>query len=236
MQPLAIVIPAHDEARLLGATLGALHDALAGSGLRADVLVVDDASTDGTADIARAHGARVLRVDLRHIAATRNAGARHTTAPRLLFLDADTRVDAAVLRAAWRALDAGAVGGGAAVRLDAHPGWLARIGIALSVRLFRTTRIAPGCFVFCTRAAFEAAGGFDERLYAAEDVAISRALRRQGRFVILREPVHTSARKLDTFPLREQAWLAVRLLLRGPRALRSRDGLTLWYGPRRHGP
>lgn len=235
MHALSVVIPAHDEARLLGGTLDALQCALRATGLCADVLVVDDASTDATADIARAHGARVLRVDLRHIAAARNAGARDTIAPRLLFLDADTRVGAGVLRAAMHALDAGAVGGGAAVRLDTRPGWLARIGIALSVLLFRTTRIAPGCFVFCTRAAFEAAGGFDERLYAAEDVAISRALRRQGRFVILREAVHTSARKLDTFPLREQAWLALKMALRGPRALRSRDALDLWYGPRRHG-
>ena len=93
----------------------------------------------------------------------------------------------------------------------------------------RLGRIAPGCFIFCTRAAFEATGGFDERWYAGEDVAMSRALAKAGRFVLLREPVHTSARKLQTFSPGEHLVLMLRVALRGRRVLRSRDHLALWY-------
>lgn len=98
-----------------------------------------------------------------------------------------------------------------------------------AARLVRALRIAPGCFIFCTRAAFDATGGFDEAWYAGEDVAMSRALARAGRFVLLREPVHTSARKLQTFSLAEHALLGLKFLVRGRRMLRSREHLALWY-------
>jgi len=228
---LSFIVPAHDEAPLIGACLDAIR---AAAGERAhEVIVVDDASTDATAEIALAHGARVLPVAHRHIAATRNAGARAAQGQVLVFVDADTRIDRAVLDDALAALAAGAVGGGCAVRFDAAR-WHERAFTAVLMQAFRATGIAPGCFVFCTRAAFEAAGGFDERLYAAEDVALSRALAKQGRFAILRRHVTTSDRKLRTFGALPHWLLGLRLLLRGRRVLQSREHLDLWYAPRRH--
>ena len=104
------------------------------------------------------------------------------------------------------------------------------------VESMRVMRWAAGCYVFCTRAAFETAGGFDERLFVAEEIALSRALQRLGRFVILRERVLTSGRKMRT----HSAWELVRLLggfvRYGPSLLRSRERLSLWYGERRHEP
>ena len=71
---LSVVVPAHNEARLLPATLQAIHAAAAAAGVPYELIVVDDASTDGTAEVARAHGALVVAVGLRQIAAVRNAG------------------------------------------------------------------------------------------------------------------------------------------------------------------
>ncbi len=232
---ISFIVPAHNEARFIGATLEAIH------GVRemdeaCEVIVVDDASSDRTADIARQSGARVVAVAHRHIAATRNAGARDATGDVLFFVDADTLVDQAVVSAALEAMRQGAAGGGAAVRLCGnvarHERWVAMC----LAWLFRATRIAPGCFLFCTRAAFDAVGGFDENYYAGEDVAISRALARHGRFVILRQGVRTSDRKLRTFSAIEHLRLVLHLLWRGKRLLRSREGLALWYGQRRNGP
>ena len=231
----SFVIPAHDEAALLGDTLAALQAAADHLQLDYEVVVVDDASTDDTADIARRAGARVLQVSHRHIAATRNAGAGIATGARLVFVDADTRVDATVLSAAIAAMDAGAVGGGCAVRLAGKVRLTERWFTALVMQVFRFTRIAPGCFIFCTREAFDRVGGFDESLYAAEDVAMSRALARQGRFVILREAVWTSDRKLRTFSVADHLRLMLQVAFRGRRALRSREHLGLWYDKRRHG-
>ena len=65
---------------------------------------------------------------------------------------------------------------------------------------------------------------------------MSRALRRRGRFVVLRESVTTSGRKLRAHSAREILGLLARLARVGPRALRRREGLEVWYGERRRDP
>ncbi|ATS65745.1 glycosyl transferase family 2 [Xanthomonas citri pv. fuscans] len=230
---LSFVIPAHDEAALIGDTLQCLHACAQAMQLDYEVIVVADACEDATAAIARGHGAQVLEVQLRHIAATRNAGAQAAQGERLLFLDADTSINPRVVGAALAALDAGAVGGGARVHLQGKRVWSERVAQAFFGWFFRISGIAPGCFLFCTRAAFVSAGGFDTRYYAGEDVALSRALARCGRFVILRQTVHTSDRKLRSFSKREHLGLLLRFLWRGRRMLQTRDALGFWYRRRR---
>lgn len=227
---LSIVIPAHDEALLLGGTLAALDTARARLSIGSDVIVVSDGSGDATSAIASAAGATVIDVDLRHIAATRNAGAEQARGDALLFLDADTHVSAVVLQAAIDALAAGAVGGGAMVLLQADDSLAhERATARMLSEVFRWTGIAPGCFLFCTRAAFDAVAGFDTSVYAGEDVAMSRALAKLGRFEILRESVRTSSRKLRSHSVAEHLALAVRYAWRGKRMLTSRDELGFWY-------
>jgi glycosyltransferase involved in cell wall biosynthesis len=231
---ISFIIPAHDEARLIGATLASIRTAAESLSLVYETIVVDDASSDETGAIASASGARVLRVEHRHIAATRNAGARAAHGDIFVFVDADTRANTDVVRAALQALDTGAVGGGCSVQLPGPLAWHQSMALALTLPALRIARIAPGCFQFCTRAAFEATGGYDERLFAAEDIVMSRALARLGRFVLLREAVLTSSRKLHTFGVREHGRLLWHFLLHGRAMLRSRDRLGLWYEKRRH--
>jgi glycosyltransferase involved in cell wall biosynthesis len=59
MSPVAIVIPALDEAESLPAVLTAIGDSYCG--LAVDTIVVDDGSHDATSEVARAHGALVAR-------------------------------------------------------------------------------------------------------------------------------------------------------------------------------
>jgi glycosyltransferase involved in cell wall biosynthesis len=230
---ISFVIPAHNEARLIGATLRAIAAVAATLATSSEVVVVDDASSDATASIAREHGARVLTISARHIAAARNAGAAEARGQVLIFVDADTLLGPATVHAALQALGAGAVGGGAAVRLEGPAAWYERAVERLLVHVFRWTGIAPGCFLFCTRAAFEHVGGYDLHWYAGEDVAISKALARHGRFVILRHSVRTSARKLRTHTFGEHLRLMLRFARHGRGLLRSRDALDYWYGDRR---
>jgi glycosyltransferase involved in cell wall biosynthesis len=233
---ISFVIPAYNEELLLGRTLRALNDAVRPLGEEFEVVVADDASSDGTAAVAREHGARVVLVSHRQIAATRNAGAREAHGEVLIFVDADTVVTAAAVRAAIAALRAGAVGGGCAVRFDGRLPLYGRLIAALAPSVYRALGLAAGCFLFCTREAFRAAGGFDERLFAAEEAALSRALGRQGRFVVLREHVTTSGRKVRAYSAREVLGLLARLAVIGPKAVRQRQGLDIWYGERRTDP
>jgi glycosyltransferase involved in cell wall biosynthesis len=230
---ISFVIPAYNEEALLGRALVAIRDAAGVLGRPFEVLVADDASTDRTAEVAEAGGARVVRVHHRRISATRNAGARAAAGDYLIFVDADTFVTPEAVRAAVAALDAGAAGGGCTIQFEGRIPLYARTLIALTMPVYRRFRLAAGCFLFCTRAAFEAAGGFDATLYAAEEAVMSRALARQGPFVVLRERVTTSGRKLRTFTAREVLGALVRLGLGGRKALRRREGMEIWYGERR---
>ena len=92
---------------------------------------------------------------------------------------------------------------------------------------------AAGCFVFARRAAFEAVGGFDESLYATEEIVLSRALKRQGRFRVLREPVITSGRKMRMYSSWKMVPMTLRLLRYGPTIFRDPRGLEWWYEGKR---
>ena len=58
---ISAVIPAYNEAGAVAPTIVGLKDALAAEGLKFEIIVVDDGSSDGTAQAAEAAGARVIR-------------------------------------------------------------------------------------------------------------------------------------------------------------------------------
>lgn len=230
---LSFVVPAHNEAALIARTLASIRAAASAAAEPFEIIVVDDDSTDGTGTIAAESGARVVRVALRQIAAVRNAGADVASGDMLIFVDADTIVNAPVVTAAVRGMREGVVGGGAEVRFDEPlPRWL-RLQLPMWSAIYRRLGYAAGCFVFATKAAFEAVGGFDSRVFAGEEIFLSRALKRHGRFVILPTPVVSSARKARTHSGGEIAGTFLRIAVSGPRALRDRRRLDLWYGERR---
>src|SRR5206468_11328581 len=87
---ISFIVPAHNEELLIGQALSALLKAAQANREFFEIIVVDDASTDRTAAIAREHNVRVISVNHRQIAATRNAGARQARGEYLFFVDADT--------------------------------------------------------------------------------------------------------------------------------------------------
>jgi glycosyltransferase involved in cell wall biosynthesis len=87
---VSVIIPAHNEERWLGDCLDSLARQ---SHPDFEVIVVDDSSRDRTGEIARARGARVVRVERAGAAGARNAGARLATGEILAFLDADELFD-----------------------------------------------------------------------------------------------------------------------------------------------
>lgn len=230
---ISFVIPAHDEESLIGSAIDAIRAGARALGAEFEVVVAADACTDRTEEFARQHGARVVPVDLRQISRVRNAGAAAARGDVFVFVDADTVVSPGTLRGMMAALEAGAIGGGAWVRMDGRPGVTSRLILMLWNAGASWLGVAAGCFVFARRADFEAVGGFSEELFASEEIEISAALRQRGRFVVVREAVTTSGRKLRGHTPFEIAMPLLRYLLRGRRALMQREGLEMWYGPRR---
>ena len=229
---ISFVVPAHNEEAYIGDTLRILRASAEELGEPFEVIVVDDASTDRTAELARATGAIVHAVDRRQIAAVRNAGAGVARGDVLIFVDADTHVNAETMRQTMRALAGGAVGGGARFRFESGPRWSHALGAIVGLLMQRLSW-AAGCYVFARRADFEAVGGFDERYFATEEIVLSRALKRRGRMTIVPEPVVTSGRKAHLHGAGELWRLTFSFLTRGRSVLRTRKALRFWYDGRR---
>src|SRR2546430_10044939 len=91
----SVIIPAYNEEHYLPRLLDSIEVARANySGGRdeIEVIVADNDSSDATTAVSRAHGARVVHIAKRRIAAARNGGARAASADILCFIDADSGI------------------------------------------------------------------------------------------------------------------------------------------------
>jgi len=182
---LSIVIPAYNEAQEIEATVRAARRAADALGQPYEVVVVDDASEDDTSAIATAAGARVVPARCRQIAATRNAGAAAALGEVLVFVDADTLLPPRTLAEAWAAIERGCVGGGSTVAFDEQASMSSRAAAATWGLLARIMKWAAGSFLFVRKSVFDAAGGFDERFFAAEEIVMSQRISRYGPFAVV---------------------------------------------------
>ncbi len=230
---ISFIIPAYNEELELSATIAAIHAATSGAAQPCEVIVVDDASTDATARIASHAGAKVIRIDRRQIAAARNAGARAAQGEYLFFVDADTRINRSHITQAIAALEAGYSGGGARVAVDGFVPLWGRILLRAFCALYFGLNLGAGAFLFTNRRNFDTVGGFDEQYFAGEEVYFSLALRKLGRFNVLREPIITSGRKLRMYPAKQFLRNFFGVIIGGPRGVRSRAKLRLWYDGKR---
>jgi glycosyltransferase involved in cell wall biosynthesis len=230
---ISFVVPAYNEELELPATLAAIRLAAASANQNYEIIVADDASTDATSEIAKNFGAEVVSINRRQIAAARNAGARMARGEILFFVDADTRINSRHIVDAMAALETGCSGGSARLIADGEiPKW-GRVFLRIFCTIYFAMNLGAGAFLFTNRANFDAVGGFDEELYISEEVFFSLALRKLGRFKILREPMITSGRKLRMYSGRQVLWHTWSILLGGLGSARTRKKLDLWYGGKR---
>jgi glycosyltransferase involved in cell wall biosynthesis len=203
---VAVIVPAHDEQDLLPACLASLAVAQAAAGIDSTVLVVLDACSDATGDIAAAAGARTVSLSARNVGAARRAGvaaalaAYGTTGYWLASTDADSRVPAD-----WLARQLGYARAGAeivvgTVEVDDWSGWPDTLAARYHDRYHR--RVGPtghnhvhGANLGTTAEAYLAVGGFPARRRAEDRAFVARA-RRAGRRIVWATdlPVLTSAR------------------------------------------
>ena len=230
---ISFIVPAYNEELELTSTLEAIRAAASGAALPFEIIVVDDASTDATPEIAEQAGARVVSIHRRQIAAARNAGARAAQGEYLFFVDADTRINQTHVTEAMTLLEAGYTGGGARGVMDGFIPLWSRILLHAFCTLYFGLNLGAGAFLFTTRRNFRATGGFDEQYFAGEEVYFSLALRKLGRFKVLREPVLTSGRKLRMYSAQEILGTLFIMIVGGPRMARSRARLGMWYDGKR---
>jgi glycosyltransferase involved in cell wall biosynthesis len=232
----SVIIPAYNEAEELPATLASVRQAMALQDMRGELVVVDNNSVDDTAAVARGHGAdQVVFEPVNQIARARNAGAAQCSSHYLVFVDADTRICAELLRASLALMESEKfVGGGSVIQFEGKIRAVGRFAIGLWECVSKLTNTAAGSYLFCRNDAFREVGGFDEKLFASEEIRFSRLLRKWGRgkglgFKVLRSrPAQTSARKLEWYSsLQLLGWMLFVVFF--PLAVRSRKLCGFWY-------
>jgi glycosyltransferase involved in cell wall biosynthesis len=208
---VTIVIPARNEAGYLEAALASV----AAQAYPLDCLecvVVDNASADGTAqvaeDFAACHRELALVVasePVPGVARAKNEGVRFATGSILLFLDADSQMAPHLVRDIIACYHAGTLAG--SIRVVADSASLLERGFFDLTELGAVLFGIRSQMFYCDRALFFALGGFDEALQLAEDLEFQRrakvCLRRQGQGTvghIRGSTIATSPRRLRTHP------------------------------------
>ncbi|MBT7951723.1 MAG: glycosyltransferase [Gammaproteobacteria bacterium] len=219
----SVIIPAFNEEAFLPQTLNYLQESMSRIDEQGEVIVVDNNSSDRTADIAREYGTQLVFEAVNQISRARNAGAKIAQGEYLIFLDADTLLDQSLIRFALDLLEQGeCCGGGARVELDGELQGLPKFSLNFWNWISRNMYLAAGCFIFCRKEGFEVTGGFSEKVYASEEIWFSLSLRSWGKknnlsFIIIDEPgVISSKRKLDWYSEKQLVLLTVSLILFPP--------------------
>ncbi len=239
---LSIVVPAFNEEKLIAASLRQIRlasGAFADQGRETELIVCDNNSTDRTAEIARSEGAQVVFEPVNQISRARNRGAAAARGQWLIFVDADSKPSRGLFGDVAEAIRSGKyLGGGCTVQLDERH----LVGEILTQTwnlISRVAHWAAGSFLFCETAAFRRVGGFNQDLFASEEIDLSRRLKRAARsarkeFVILRRhPIVTSARKVHLYSRGELLGFFAKAALRPGRILRRREACAPWYDGRR---
>jgi glycosyltransferase involved in cell wall biosynthesis len=238
---ISVIIPAFNEERLLGATLARVKsatEAFTRRGWETELIVCDNNSTDRTGEIARAAGATVVFEPINQIARARNAGTATATGDWLIFVDADSQPSTELFADVTGQIQSGrCLAGGSTVRMDEEfllSGFLTWIWNSSS----RMGRLLAGSFIFVEAAMFRKIGGFNNELFAAEELDLSRRLkqlaRETGRGIVIlhSHPLVTSARKMRLYTAWDHLKLVTHVLF-NRRALNRRESCTLWYDGRR---
>ncbi|HTQ08030.1 MAG TPA: glycosyltransferase [Polyangiaceae bacterium] len=235
---VSVIIPTHDRRHLLGT---AIESVLAQEpiGGRIELIVVDDASSDGSAEVvARYPAAKYLRSEARNVSAARNAGIAAARGDWLAFLDDD---DAWLPHKLRRTLAAAADDPGARVVMSAAYSCNATLEPSYVWRPpaekrrggmyqgFLENVMTPSAIVV-HKSVFETIGLFDESAYRSEDRELClRAARAGLRFLVLDEPLvfYRRPTRIDGDQL-VATFRATLALLRREFAERHPDQPSLW--------
>ena len=214
---VSVVIPAHNEENYLPSCLASIRNQdYAGD---YEVIVVDNASTDNTAQIARDWGAKVVYEGRRSPACARQKGAEIARGKIIAFIDADTQAPAHWLSTiVWRFLcepetvvisgpyaynDAGRI-----ARIASYGNFISIIIDQLFRKAFSKGSAVWGCNFAVRRSALMEVGGFDTSIrFYGEEYELSLRLRKAGKGGVI--PwlfVLTSARRLKRIGVVNQYW------------------------------
>ncbi len=238
---ITVVIPAYNEEDFLPATLSAVEKSqknfLDAYGIPSEILVVDNASTDKTGDVAAKVGARVIHHSTRNIASVRNAGIQAASFELIVMIDADSFIPSdGLMRIYERMKDEKCVGGSLGVKLLSDRLFM-RMGAWVVQSVVQRISGITGAMFFFERAFALEAGGFPEDRLVAEDSAFAIAMQNLAKIKGKRFTHLPSVQigTLDRKPMNLRTFLTVLpQVFKGFRGRKQTiDDLSYWYKPDR---
>jgi glycosyltransferase involved in cell wall biosynthesis len=236
MARVTAIVPVYNGAATIAE---AIDSALAQSYRDLEVIVVNDGSTDATAEVLRRYEGRIRVIDRKNggIAAARNTGVAASQSEYLAFLDCDDIWAPAMVERTVAALDDNrdcvlAYTNCAVIDSDGHDLRSALVGAGvdhaptLDEMLSRLWPIMPSA-VIMRRNTFDTCGGFSEefRSYGFEDVIFWLRVREQGAFHYLPECLVKWRFSLFPSPLKTR-WRKPEACITFDRILRERYGIS----------
>ena len=236
MARVTAIVPVYNGAATIAE---AIDSALAQSYRDLEVIVVNDGSTDATAEVLRRYDGRIRVIERKNggIAAARNTGVAATQSEYLAFLDCDDIWAPAMVEQTVAALDDNrdcvlAYTNCAVIDSDGDDLRSALVGAGvdhaptLDEMLSRLWPIMPSA-VIMRRSTFDACGGFSEefRSYGFEDVIFWLRVREQGAFHYLSECLVKWRFSLFPSPLKTR-WRKPEACITFDRILRERYGIS----------
>lgn len=213
---LSFVIPAFNEESSIGSCIESIQAELKRNPCDAEIIVVDNASTDKTAEVASAYaGVAVVREPVKGLVAARACGYAASSGELIANIDADNRLPegwvTTVLAEFARSCDVVAVTG-PLIYYDLSPWYrfLVRVYYFLAyIAYFATRRLIQGGNFVLRRNALDAIGGFNKELsFWGEDADIARRIAQHGVICFtLRLPIYSSGRRIAKSGLLETGYL-----------------------------
>lgn len=186
---VSFVVPVKNDEVRLRTLIASIRAAEQASGEPAEIIVVDNHSTDGSAATAAALGARVEQVLGDSVAGLRNVGAEHAQGDLLAFVDADHSIDRRWLTVAGEIFQNPQVAAAGALCSAPDTGtWVQAAYDRLRRRSPEVTQAAwlGAGNLLVRRSVFATVGGFDVSLQTCEDVDLCWRLRASG-YIILND-------------------------------------------------
>jgi len=190
---VSIIIPTKNNADILEKCLESIRN-LDYPKDEIEVIVVDGHSTDGTVEIARKYGCRVVYEEAGTIGGARNVGVEHSSGDYIVFTDADCVVDREWLKSLVREFEDERVAsvGGPNITPEDDAEFAKCVGVVLKLLSIPGARYAfssdrvleiyhnPTCNSAYRRSVFQKVGGFNPKLVACDDEELDYRIRKKG--------------------------------------------------------
>lgn len=179
---VSFVIPAKDEETLLPATLDKIHSIVCHH-FSYEIIVIDNNSSDNTAELAKSKGALVITLGEGTIGSLRNFGVTKASGNFLVFIDADVSLTESWLEPFLTVIknlkkDPDIITGSRCTAASSA-GWIAKAWFQKDPAMCDTTHVGTGHMI-TSKSLFEKLGGFDEELQTGEDFEFCARAKKMG--------------------------------------------------------